>query len=381
MHLSALELRQFRSHHHFSRRFDARLVCIYGPNGAGKTNILEAISLLSPGRGLRGAKAEEMARRPEAIGWAVRGEIEGPEGAKRLSVSVDLRGGAKRRVDLDGVASSQAALGAVIRSLWLTPAMDRLWIEGAGERRKFLDRTTLAFDPKHAERAAAYERALRERNRLLKEPSPPPAWLDALEKRMATAGLAMIDARRNALSRLQYAQEHAKTLFPKAEIAILGEAENFFEPPKSSAYDAASAENEKEKYTRLLRDYRNKDMAAGRTLIGPHRSDLSAIFRAKGVEARYCSTGEQKALLISLVLSTARSLRDSIGAAPILLLDEVAAHLDHDRRAALYDEIRALGAQAWMTGTGPELFDTLGENAQRVVFDANGMTPALTDTP
>ncbi|MBX2853798.1 MAG: DNA replication/repair protein RecF [Rhodobacteraceae bacterium] len=381
MHLSALELRQFRSHSKFTRRFDARPICIYGPNGAGKTNILEAISLLSPGRGLRGAAAEEMARRPEAIGWAVRGELASAEGPRRLAVSVDLRGGAKRKVDLDGSPATQSALGAVIRSLWLTPAMDRLWIEGASERRKFLDRTTLAFEPKHAERSAAYERALRERNRLLKEPSPPPAWFNALEERMATAGLGILQARRQAISRLQNAQEHAKTLFPKAEIAILGEVEEFFGTTDKSADVTAPAENEKEQYTRLLRDYRSRDMAAGRTLLGPHRSDLGAIFSAKGVEARYCSTGEQKALLISLVLSTARSLRNDIGAAPILLLDEVAAHLDHERRAALYDEISALGAQAWMTGTGPELFNTLGASAQRIVFDAEGATPETTDTP
>ena len=375
-----MELRQFRSHSQFSRRFDARPVSIYGPNGAGKTNILEAISLLSPGRGLRGATAEELARRPEAIGWAVRGEITGPEGPSLLSVSVDLRGGPKRRIELDGAATTQSALGAVIRSLWLTPAMDRLWIEGASERRKFLDRTTLAFDPKHAECSAAYERALRERNRLLKEPSPPPAWLDALEERMAVAGLTILHSRQRSILRLQNAQQHAKTLFPKAEIAILGEVEKFFDKIEVSTDAMSYVENEKEKYTRLLRDYRSRDMSAGRTLLGPHRSDLDAVFSAKGVEARYCSTGEQKALLISLVLNTARSLQNDIGAAPILLLDEVAAHLDHGRRAALYDEIRALGAQAWMTGTGPELFDALEGDTQRLVFDEKGIAPASIDT-
>lgn len=362
--IAGLELRKFRSHDMFGARFDRRPVAIYGPNGAGKTNILEAVSMLSPGRGLRGAAADEMARRPDGIGWAVKATLESDDGARRIAVSVDLRAGAKRKVLIDDVAESQSALGETLRTLWITPAMDRLWIEGPGERRRFLDRTTLAFDPRHAERSAVYERAMRERNRLLKEPRPNPSWMDALEAKMADAGVAILRARRDAATRLQSAQKHAKTLFPIAEIAIIGDLEERLSVAETAPRSSGVAPDEVQQFASLLREFRSRDAAAGRTLLGPHRSDLRALFSAKGVEAKYCSTGEQKALLINLVLSTAKALADETGAPPILLLDEVAAHLDEGRRAALFDEICALGAQAWMTGTGPELFEALGARGQ-----------------
>lgn len=351
--LSKLDLRRFRSHQAFSRDFHGRPVAIYGPNGAGKTNILEAISLLTPGRGLRGAKADEMAGRPEPIGWAVRATVESPEGAREISVSVDLRGAARRQITLDEAPATQTDLGGVLRALWLTPAMDRLWIEGAGERRRFLDRTTLAFDPGHAERSAAYERAMRERNRLLKDGVSDPAWLDALEAQMAERGLEIASARVDALDRLARAQATAETVFPRAEVSIEEE-----EPVAGVAGVEA--------YRERLAAGRRRDAAAGRALFGPHRSDLQAIYAAKNMEARHCSTGEQKALLISLVLATARAIDAMAGAPPVMLLDEIAAHLDDGRRAALYDELTAIGAQAWMTGTGPELFEALGERAERI---------------
>lgn len=365
-HLRALELRRFRSHASLALSLDERSVAIHGPNGAGKTNILEAVSLLSPGRGLRGAKAEELAARPDPIGWAVAARLRADNYAEdtRVQVSVDLRQTAKRVISVDDATENQLALGRLSSALWLTPAMDRLWIEGASERRRFLDRLTLAFDPAHAERSAAYEKAMRERNRLLKEGHFEPAWLCALEAQMATAGAGIIRARSATIEALIEAQSGAKTLFPKAQIAILQSSE--------VEENGAASHRDETGLAEALERGRRRDAAAGRTLSGPHRDDLNAIYAEKAIEARHCSTGEQKALLISLVLAAARALEARHGRTPLLLLDEVAAHLDEARRAALYDEICAIGAQAWMTGTGPELFEALGDRAQWVALSASG---------
>lgn len=376
MRLCSLTLRRFRSHELFERRFDGRPVAVYGPNGAGKTNILEAISQLSPGRGLRGAKVDEMAMRPDPIGWSVAAEIHGPLGAGQVRVSADLRDGAARRIEIDGAGAPQAALGDRLRMVWLTPAMDRLWIEGASERRRFLDRTTLAFDPAHAARAARYERAMRERNRLLKEPGARAEWLDAVEAQMAELGLRIAAARVEAMMRLKAAYNDAKTLFPRAEISVNSEGGEMFAAPPPG-FDASPPEGLLEQARRALRDSRRMDSASGRSSVGSHRSDLEAVYAAKAMPARACSTGEQKALLISLTLATARALRAPEGearvsetGAPLLLLDEVAAHLDSERRSALFDEICALGAQAWMTGTGPELFEGFGDRAETLALGA-----------
>lgn len=367
----SLGLAQFRSHPRAALEMDGRPVALWGPNGAGKTNVLEAVSLLSPGRGLRRARAEEFARTPGTLGWRVRAGIDGPGGAHDIALTGEPDG--RRRVEIDGKPATQTALGAVVPMLWLTPAMDRLWIEGAEGRRRFLDRAALSFEPAHAEAAIAYDKAMRERTRLLKDGPADPRWLDALEARMAEAGLAVARARAAAAARLGAAQGAAKSLFPIAEIAIVGELE------QRVAADAAGGALELSKAAEIMDEFRltlargrREDAAAGRALAGPHRSDLTAVFAAKGIEARLCSTGEQKALLIALVLANARALADG-AAAPVLLLDEVAAHLDAGRRAALYDEICAMGAQAWMTGTGPELFADLGPRAQGfAVHEADG---------
>lgn len=345
MPLSELLLSHFRSHRRTGLTFDGRPVAIYGPNGAGKTNIIEAISLLSPGRGLRRAGSDELARRPEALGWKVAATVSGHE------VETSAEPGSARTVMIDGKPATQVALGRLVRVLWLVPAMDRLWIEGAEGRRRFLDRMVLSFIPAHAEAALAYEKAMRERNRLLRDEVRDPGWYSALEAQMAEAGATLWSNRRLALDRLQAAQDGAETAFPTAALSLFdpdGEA-----PPKTV-----------EALTDAFAAGRARDMAAGRTLTGPHRADLGAIYTAKGVPADQCSTGEQKALLISLILANARALRAEIGTAPILLLDEVAAHLDATRRAALYDEITGLGAQAFMTGTGAELFEPLASHAQ-----------------
>ena len=350
-----LGLSHFRSHRAARLAFDGRPVAIFGPNGAGKTNVLEAVSLLSPGRGLRRAVAEEMARRPEALGWKVTAGLSGIGGAHEVETWAE--GAETRALRIDGKVAPQAALGRVLRVLWLVPAMDRLWTEGAEGRRRFLDRIALSFAPDHAEAALAYDKAMRERNRLLKEQVADPHWYGALEARMAEAAALLEANRAAALARIAVAQAGAETAFPRADLAILH--------PEDAPEDLAVA----------LAEGRRRDMAAGRTLAGPHRADLGAVYAAKGMPAAQCSTGEQKALLISLILANARALAADLGAAPVLLLDEVAAHLDPGRRAALYDEICAMGAQALMTGTEPALFDSLGARGQRfAVAESDGLS-------
>ncbi|MEM7545587.1 MAG: DNA replication/repair protein RecF [Pseudomonadota bacterium] len=363
--IRTLSLSHFRSHRTWSIETDGRPIALFGPNGAGKTNILEAISMLSPGRGLRRAQAEELIRRPEAIGWKVSAVI---DGAERHEVATAVEApGQRRGVWIDGKVASQAALGALASMIWLTPAMDRLWAEGAAERRRFLDRAVLSFEPGHGDRVIAYEKAMRERNRLLKDGVGDAAWLSALEAQMAKAGAAMARARAETVARLMTAQEDAETAFPRAEISIEGDAAMRFAAVLTGGGDPSDEEGAAEAaLAASFASGRRADGQAGRTLSGPHRSDLATVFAPKGVAARLCSTGEQKALLISLVLANARALAAEAGAPPIILLDEVAAHLDEDRRAALYDEICALGAQAWMTGTGPELFTALGDRGVHI---------------
>ena len=345
--LSFLQLSHFRSHRLARIEVDPRPVAIYGPNGAGKTNILEAISLLSPGRGLRGSSAEDMTRRPEAVGWKLHVHLSSLHQVHDLEIWSEA--GASRQTRIDGKTAPQTALGRIARVLWLVPSMDRLWIEGAEGRRRFLDRMTLSFEPEHADVSLAYEKAMRQRNRLLKDMVRDAGWYRALEGQMAQAGTRIQAHRRKALQQLSDAQRQAATVFPTATLELVQPDEL---PDTEEAFFDALAQN------------RDRDLAAGRTLIGPHRSDLHGVYAAKDVPARDCSTGEQKALLVSLILANARALARDFGAPPLLLLDEVAAHLDADRRAALYDEISALGAQAWMTGTGAELFDSLGDRAQ-----------------
>ncbi len=342
--IASLTLSHFRSHRATRLSFDGRPVAIVGPNGAGKTNILEAVSLLSPGRGFRRATGDELSRRPEAIGWKVSASLFG--NGVQHEVETFAEAAEPRQVRIDGKAATQIALGRLTRILWLVPAMDRLWIEAAEGRRRFLDRMVLSFFPDHAEAALTYDKAMRERNRLLKEEVGDPRWYGALEAQMAEAGAALDANRRAALSRLAAAQDGAETAFPRADLALTH--------PDGWGGDLALA----------LAESRRRDLAAGRTLLGPHRADLAARYAAKDMAADQASTGEQKALLLSLILANARALRAETGSAPVLLLDEVAAHLDPARRAALFDEITALGAQALMTGTEAALFDSLGSRGQ-----------------
>ena len=355
--LKQLTLSHFRSHKRAVLVVDTRPIAIYGPNGAGKTNLLEAVSLLSPGRGLRRAGADDLTRRPEALGWKVTGVLQSLHQTHELETWAEA--GSPRQLRIDGKAAPQTALGRIGRILWLVPSMDRLWIEGAEGRRRFLDRATLSFEPTHAEAVLSYEKAMRERNRLLKDMVRDPHWYTAVEAQMAEAASAIQANRHRTIAELTAAQEAATTAFPTAKLALTS--------PDPIPDDLQQA----------LADNRPRDLAAGRTLVGPHRADLDAVFADKGVPAKDCSTGEQKALLISLILANGRALARDFGAPPILLLDEVAAHLDATRRAALYDEICSLGAQAFMTGTGPELFAELADRAQYIeVTDHNGQSIA-----
>ncbi|WIY26685.1 DNA replication/repair protein RecF [Parasedimentitalea psychrophila] len=357
--LTALTLSHFRSHKRSELALDGRPVAIHGANGAGKTNILEAVSLFSPGRGLRRAGAADMALRSAALGWKLSGQLQAPN--QIFEIDTWSEAGAARQVRIDGKTASQIALGKICRVVWLIPAMDRLWIEAAEGRRRFLDRIVLSFDPSHAEASLSYEKFMRERNRLLKEQVRDPAWYRVLEAQMAEAGNRLHQARVRALEHLHRAQAEAETAFPTAELELI----------QSEGSMPGSEEDLRE----ALAESRFRDLAAGRTLVGPHRSDLIGTFAAKGIPAKDCSTGEQKALLVSLILANARSLAQREGAPPMLLLDEVAAHLDADRCAALYDEICGLKAQAWMTGTGPELFDVLRGRAQMLqVTEADGLS-------
>ncbi|MEP3330969.1 DNA replication/repair protein RecF [Sedimentitalea sp.] len=357
--LTELTLSHFRSHRLGRLTLDSRPVAIFGPNGAGKTNILEAVSLFSPGRGLRRSSADDMTRRPEALGWKLTGVLQAQGSVREIETWSEK--GAARQVRIDEKSASQIALGRIARVLWLIPSMDRLWIEGADGRRRFLDRMALSFMPEHAEVALTYEKSMRERNRLLKDQVRNAHWYGALEAQMAEAGHCIHQNRIRTLALLSGAQEQAETAFPVADLELV-QTEGEMPETQSDLREA-------------LAESRFRDLAAGRTLVGPHRADLYGVYAAKSVPARDCSTGEQKALLVSLILANARALAEQIGAPPILLLDEVSAHLDANRRAALYDEICALGAQAWMTGTGPELFAELGSKAQRVeVTEVDGVS-------
>ena len=354
--IETLALSHFRSHRAARLVLDGRPVALVGTNGAGKTNVLEAVSLLSPGRGLRRAVAEDLVRRPESLGWKISADVQGLTGRHELETWAEPA--EPRQVRIDGKQATQSSLGRILRILWLVPAMDRLWIEAAEGRRRFLDRMTLSFTPEHGEQSLTYEKAMRDRNRLIRDGVTDPHWYAALEAQMAEAGTQITANRRAALARIAAAVD-ATSAFPTTELSLASD------DPDDLAIAFAES--------------RRRDIAAGRTLVGPHRADLNARYAAKNTPADQCSTGEQKALLISLILANARALAQDLGRAPILLLDEVAAHLDATRRAALYDEICALGAQAIMTGTDADLFDALGPRGQRLAVqdDANGSRIAV----
>ena len=381
-----LMLTDFRNYDFAELVLDGRCVVLTGPNGAGKTNVLEAISMLSPGRGLRGARLDELTRRTDAEKhgakrhWAVSGLVRQGDDEVRIGTGLDPdHAGTKRIVRIDGFAApGPGALAEYFSVVWLTPALDRLFAEGASQRRRFLDRLVLGTHPGHSAVATSFEKAMRERQRLLEGVAhgtrADEAWLAALEAQMAEAGVALAAARLQFVQRLE--AEIARSVgsaFPQAGLLLTGPLEDLLRSDKSAL------EAEDWYHTELMRR-RGGDAAAGRALVGPNRSDLEVFFgpkgsgdgRQRGRPAKDCSTGEQKALLIGIVLANARLKRSLAGGAPpVLLLDEIAAHLDEGRREALFDELYDLGAQAFMTGTDRHLFKAFGARAQYVEI-ANG---------
>ncbi|EJW12032.1 DNA recombination and repair protein RecF [Rhodovulum sp. PH10] len=360
-----LNLTRFRSYAAASVSVERALVVLTGPNGAGKTNLLEAVSFLAPGRGLRRATLDAVATtgpaseeaHHSAHGWAVAAEVEGAQGLATLGTGTfDGTPSRKCRIDREPVGSA-TAFADHLRVLWLTPAMDGLFVGPASERRRFLDRLVLAVHPDHGTRVSALERALRARNRLLEAPSPDPHWLDAAEHEAAALAVAVAAARAETVQRLAAALSARAddTAFPTAGIALDGWME--------AAVLSQPALAVEDRFRAILRENRGRDAAAGRTLDGPHLTDLAVTFAPKGIAARDASTGEQKALLITLVLAHAGLVAAMTGIAPVMLLDEVVAHLDPGRRGALFAALEKLGAQVWMAGADPAAFAGIAEVA------------------
>lgn len=369
--ITSLTLTDFRSYAGATLAIAAGTVVLHGPNGAGKTNLLEALSLFTPGKGLRGATAPEMGRREpgEAAGraWAVAAVLTGQEDEVKLGTGVQSAGAVRRIVRIDGETAPPGRLLDHLRPVWATPEQDRLFSDARAARLRFFDRLVFAADPDHAATVSAYEKALRERLRLLTdgaEGAPAdPLWLDALEVRLGEAGAAAAAARARALATLQTAIDaRADRPFPQADLGLTGEAETM-------AADGADPETIAAALREGLLRSRVRDAAAGRSLFGPHRSDLTALHREKNRPAAEGSSGEQKALVLNLILAQIARLADSRAgrhAPPVLLLDEAPAHLDTARRAALFDEIEALELQTFMTGTEADLFGPLRGRAQFV---------------
>ncbi len=367
--LRHLTLTDVRSYERADLALDGRPVVLFGPNGAGKTNLLEAVSYLAPGRGLRGARVAEVGRRMpgEAQGraWSVAAIFASDDGDVRAGTGVEP-GGVRRIVRIEGETVQAGRLSDLVRLVWLTPQQDRLFLEGGTERRRFLDRLAFADRPEHAGHASVYEKALRERLRLLTDGARDPAWLDALETQAGIAGAALAAGRAATVEALAAEIEtRADRPFPRAGLSLLGD------------WGGGDAD----RLRLALQKSRERDAAAGRSLTGPQRTDLIVIHAEKDRPAAECSTGEQKALILNLVLAQASRLSRAESAAnPIVLLDEVAAHLDASRRAALFDEITALGLQAFLTGTDRALFVGLGSRAQTISVDHGRLTTLEDET-
>lgn len=366
--LARLTLHEFRNYPALTLDLpqEAPIVVLTGANGAGKTNLLEAISLLSPGRGLRQARLPELLRTGGEGPWRVAARLVSDAGERELGTGLQAES-ERRQVRIDRRNAQPAELAAVVAVLWLTPQMDRLFLESAGGRRRFLDRLAFLLDPEHARRVAGYERVLRERGRLLADAPASPAdsaWLAALESQAAELGVAIAAGRLTAVEQLNTAlAQAAEPDFPAALLAVEGTVEGWLASMPALAAEARLAE--------ALALARPKDAATGGSLVGPHRSDLVVSDRRRAVPAARCSTGEQKALLLAIVLAEARLVAGLRGLPPLLLLDEVSAHLDQGRRAALCQRLLAHGGQVWLTGTEPALFDALKGRACALAI-ANG---------
>jgi len=373
MPVRRLTLNNFRNYHAASLETGAKTIVLVGPNGAGKTNLIEAISFFAPGRGLRRANLDEVAFSEGDGSWAASAEIEGALGLATLGTGIErpFEDGAttlrKCRIDREPVGSA-AAFADHLRVVWLVPAMDTLFVGAPSERRRFLDRLALAVDAEHGSRVNALERSLRSRNRLLEEARPDAHWLDAVEHETAELAVAVAGQRVETVRRLDgVLASRRASAFPPAEIALDGWMEKLI--PEHPAIEI------EERYRAVLRDNRARDAAAGRTSDGPHLTDLKVTYAHKGIAAADASTGEQKALLIGLVLAHGRLIAEMTGFAPILLLDEIVAHLDPARRAALHVELAQLGGQVWMTGADPALFVEVGDDAMIIEVASGRLEP------
>jgi DNA replication and repair protein RecF len=369
--LRRLHLTRFRSYDRLDLSVEGRLVALSGPNGAGKTNLLEALSLLAPGRGLRRAQLAEMAAMTGDGSFAVAAELDGVLGPVRLGTGIEGPQDQRRKCRVDGEpAPSAAAFADHLSIVWLLPAMDGLFTGPAGERRRFLDRLVLAADPAHAARVGQLERALRSRNRLLEGFDPDPRWCDALELELAELAVAVAAARGEMVHALDHFMSETipeGAPFPRARLRLEGALEAALGVEPASAVEDA--------YRARLRSLRARDRAAGRTTEGPHLSDLAVTYADKDIPARSASTGEQKALLIGLVLAQAQLVEQLTGFAPLLLLDEIAAHLDPARRATLYETLLARPGQVWLTGADPLLFAPLGARAEHLTVRDSAVIP------
>ncbi|MCA0000644.1 MULTISPECIES: DNA replication/repair protein RecF [unclassified Mesorhizobium] len=372
-HISKLTLTNFRNYAALSVELEPGAVVFSGDNGAGKTNLLEAISLLTPGRGLRRAPYADVAREGGDGGFALHARLDGPDGQVEIGTGIssgDSLGEGGRRVRINGATARSAEdMLEWLRVVWLTPSMDALFTGPAADRRRFLDRLVLAIDPGHGQRALDYEKAMRGRNRLLTEGSRDLSWFEAIETQMAETGVAIAAARAEMVRLLAAMIDRLPDSgpFPQADIGLSGDLE-----AEIATMPAVDVE---ERFRRTLAGGRDRDRAAGRTLEGPHRSDLVVRHRPKAMPAALCSTGEQKALLVGIVLSHARLTGEMSGLTPILLLDEIAAHLDGGRRAALFSILEELNCQAFMTGTDAALFSSLAGRAQFLIVDHGTVAP------
>jgi DNA replication and repair protein RecF len=365
--VSRLRLTNFRSYATAAFDGDARPVVLTGRNGTGKTNMLEAVSLLAPGRGLRQARLVDIDRRGAPAGWSVAATVSGAGGSFEIGTGRDPQS-PRRAVRVNGApARGQSALAEYVSIVWLTPGMDRLFVDGAAARRRFLDRLVFGFDAAHAARVSAYEHVMRERSRLLKSGRRDDAWLAALEETMAGRGVAIAAARRDMASRLARACAEGPGPFPRAGIGVTGHVEDWLDDGPALAAE--------DRMRRQLAEMRAEDAESGRTAVGPHRSDFAVRHLEKDMPAEFCSTGEQKTLLIAVVLADARLRAAERGIAPLLLLDEVVAHLDAGMRRALFEEVRALGVQAWLTGTDRATFAELESYAQFFTVADAAVTP------
>lgn len=359
--LEQLKLHYFRCYDTASlSSLSSGLVVLYGANGVGKTNLLEAVSLLSPGRGLRGARVMDIQNTQNPSPWAVSGTINTTYGEVKIGTGLDpnsRQGKEKRTVRINGqTVKSQARLGEHLACVWLTPQMDRLFLDSGRERRKFLDRLVFTFDPGHSGRVIRYENAMSQRSRLLRDGQNDDSWISGLEQQMAETGIAIAAARLDFCQRLQAAcKAENDSVFPRARVFVKGNIEEWLG-------DVPAVEVE-DRFKHELKQSRARDSVTGGAAIGPHKSDLSVIYDAKNMRADQCSTGEQKALLIGLILAHSRLIKAERGTPPILLLDEVAAHLDENRRNALYGILQDLGAQSWLTGTEKTLFSDIEKTA------------------